>query len=102
MPRFTETSPTYTKTESSVPGFAWLIFGVIGLLLVLFVIHSLTGYWLQGVGSTEVGIQMHAGQPVAVVGPGNYTDIQPFASLQRINVSALPFTATDPEVLTND
>jgi hypothetical protein len=60
------------------------------------------GYWLEGVGSKEVAIQMHAGQPIAVVGPGVYTDLTPFASLQRIDASELPFTATDPEVLTND
>jgi len=60
------------------------------------------GYWLEGVSSREVGIQMHAGQPIAVVGPGNYTDLTPFATLQRIDASELPFTANDPEVLTSD
>jgi hypothetical protein len=78
------------------------VLGLIGAFIVLLFLHSFFGYSLEGVSSTEVAIQMHAGQPFRVVGPGNYTDLQPFASLQKIKVSALPFTVEDPEVLTKD
>lgn len=75
---------------------------ILGVIIGLFILHSIFGYWLEGVGSKEVGIQMHAGQPIKVVGPGNYSDLTPFASLQRVDASELPFTVTDPEVLTKD
>lgn len=75
---------------------------VVALAVVLFIVHLFTGYWFEGVSSKEVGIKMHAGQPVGVVGPGVYTDLQPFADLQQINVSEIPFTVDDPEVLTRD
>jgi SPFH domain / Band 7 family len=79
-----------------------LVLVLLGALLVLFVLHAIFGYWLEGVGSKEVAIQMHAGQPIRVVGPGNYSDLTPFASLQRIDASELSFTVSDPEVLTKD
>ncbi len=81
-----------------------ILTGVIAFaaLIVLIILHSILGYWFEGVSSKEVAIQMHAGQPVAVVGPGNYSDVQFFASIQRIDASELPFTAADPEVLTQD
>lgn len=79
-----------------------LVLAVAGLIFLLFIVHAFTGYWFEGVGSKEVGIQMHASQPYKVVGPGVYSDFQPFASLQKINVSEIPFTVDDPEVLTKD
>lgn len=88
--------------DSSFRGVIITVVAIVALVIVFFVLHSILGYWLEGVGSKEVGIQMHAGQPIRVVGPGNYTDMTPFASLQRIDASELPFTVTDPEVLTKD
>lgn len=86
----------------SYGGIVVAALGVVGVIILLFILHSIFGYWLEGVGSKEVGIQMHAGQPIRVVGPGNYSDLTPFASLQRIDASELPFTVSDPEVLTKD
>ena len=87
------------------PLLGCLIPGVIGVVAVIaaFALFSaIFGYWFEGVGSREVAIQMHAGQPIAVVGPGVYTDLQPFADIQRIDASEIPFTASDDEVLTRD
>lgn len=72
------------------------------IFIGIFILHFFTGYWFESVSSKEVGIKMHAGQPFDVVGPGNYTDFTPFADLQQINVSEIPFTVDDPEVLTHD
>lgn len=90
-------------SRSTVPvGFIVAILGLVFVFFAFIFLHSFFGYSLEGVSSTEVAIQMHAGQPIAVVGPGNYTDLQPFASLQEINVGNLDFSVSDPEVLTHD
>lgn len=113
MPRLTDTYSEPTVNTSrvnrrddsdgiSVRSFVGPALAIAGIIFFFIVLHSFLGYWLEGVSSKEVAIQMHAGQPIAVVGPGNYTDLQPFASLQRIDASEIPFTANDPEVLTND
>lgn len=110
MPRVFDREAVATPSTNQVyreptTGYGALIkpLVVVGVVLFLFIVlHSFLGYWLESVSSKEVAIQMHAGQPIAVVGPGNYTDMTPFASLQRIDASELPFTASDPEVLTND
>lgn len=72
------------------------------LSIVYFVFDSLLGYVMVGVGSDEVGVQFVASQPVNVVGPGVYTDIRLFADIKKIAVRDIPFTVTDPEVLTKD
>jgi hypothetical protein len=98
--RVSESSPK--SAAASYSGLVILGLLLVGALVLLFILHSIFGYWLEGVGSKEVGIQMHAGQPIRVVGPGNYSDLTPFASLQRVDASELPFTVVDPEVLTRD
>lgn len=78
------------------------VFAIVGVVALFWLISTVLGYWLEGVGSREVAIQMHAGQPIGVVGPGVYTDLAPFADIQRIDASEIPFTASDDEVLTRD
>jgi len=74
------------------------VFIVVGYLLA----SLLLGYWLEPVSSTQVAIQFDGNQPKRVVGPGIYTDLAPFADIQKIETRDLPFTVSDPEVLTKD
>lgn len=82
----------------------YIFAAVIGVLAILgyFVASAVLGYWLEPVGSTQVGIQFQGNKPVNIVGPGIYTDLSPFADITRIETRDQPFTVSDPEVLTKD
>lgn len=83
---------------------ALISIGLVGVVLVLgfIVLSAVLGYWLEPVGSTQVGIQFQGNKPVNIVGPGIYTDLSPFADITRVETKDLPFMVTDPEVLTQD
>lgn len=81
-----------------------IVFVLVPLLGTLF---GAFGYFLVNVHSDEVGIKFDMNQPIEVVGPGVYNDWGPgnlfrYKGITMINVSALPFQASDPEVLTKD
>lgn len=91
--------------ENENIGFIVLALGGIAASAILFLVllaSPLLGYMFIGVGSTDVAIQFQASRPVAVVGPGVYTDLAPFADIRRINIAELPFAVRDEEVLTKD
>jgi hypothetical protein len=83
-------------------GRVGLLIGLAVPVALLFVVSQFLGYALANVKDTQVGIQLHAGQPFRVVGPGVYTDLQPFAEMKTISIAGLPFEVQDPEVLTKD
>lgn len=80
---------------------------VIGLLLLLVVVvfFSFTGqfyYFLARVEEDEVGVQFESGRIKEVVGPGVYSDAGLFVELLRIPSRAVPFSVSDPELITKD
>lgn len=75
-----------------------LIVGIVFYMLA----GAILGYWLEPVGGTEVGIQFQGNKPVNIVGPGIYSDLSMFADIKRVSTRDIPFTVTDPEVLTKD
>lgn len=87
-------------------GSTGIIVGIAAFLVIIvlgfFLLNAFVGYLFEGVSSTEVAIKMDAGKPVAVLDSGNYTDLNPFASLQHVNTSNLEFSVSDNEVLTQD
>ena len=75
---------------------------VMAALLLILYSAGLFGYVWHGVGPTEVAVQTYQGRITGIVGPGLYTVLGPWNSIQNISVAAIPFVAHDPEVLTGD
>lgn len=72
------------------------------LVIAYFVFGRLFGYVLYNVDSTEVGIRFRGNNPYEVVPPGRYTRFGLFEEMRAISISGLPFSVTDPEILTKD
>ena len=95
-------------TPSSLPSFRpgrgliMSIFVALAIVIAYGVFGNLFGYVLYSVDSTEVGIRFRGNSPYEVVPPGRYTRFGLFEEIRAINVSGLPFSVTDPEILTKD
>lgn len=63
---------------------------------------ALLGYAWENVGDTYIAVQLFQNKPWNIVGSGVYTDLRPWAHLERINIAQLQWCAVDPEVITND
>ncbi len=72
---------------------------IIGLLLSF---SSQFFYFFEKVDAQEVGVQLESGEIKDVVGPGVYSDAGLFVEIQRISTHAIPFSVTDPEIITKD
>ena len=78
-----------------------IVLAVIAIILLL----SFAGrffYFLESVQEQEVGIQFRNNRIQEVVGPGVYTDVGIFVSLETISAQAIPFTVQDAEIITRD
>src|SRR5688500_7646215 len=78
------------------------IFVALAIVVAYFIFGNMFGYVLYSVDSTEVGIRFRGNNPYEVVPPGRYTRFGLFEEMRVINVSGLPFSVTDPEILTKD
>ncbi len=82
----------------------------IGTVLVIIILAALFfwlggsrfAYILQRVEEQEVGIKFRSGRIQDIVGPGVYTDVGLFVELKKVSSSAVPFSVTDPEIITSD
>ena len=82
----------------------------IGLVLIVIILVALFSwfggsrfiYVLQRVEEQEVGIKFRSGRIQEIVGPGVYSDFGLFVELKRVSSSAVPFSFTDPEIITSD
>ncbi len=72
---------------------------IIGVLLSF---SSQFFYFFEKVDAQEVGVQLESGEIKDVVGPGVYSDAGLFVEIQRISTHAIPFSVTDPEIITKD
>ncbi len=89
-----------------LPNFNWgklLLIGI-GLLLLFFALSALGNffYFLSPVEEQEVGIQFQNRQIQQIVGPGVYSDVGIFVSLETISSQAIPFEVRDEEIITSD
>lgn len=78
-----------------------LMVGIIALL----VIFNLAGnffYFLESVEEQEVGVQFRNNQIYRIVGPGVYSDVGIFVSLETLSTQAIPFEVQDDEIITSD
>ena len=81
-----------------------------GVVLVIFLLvaafvwfgGSRFVYFLARVEEQEVGVKFRSGRISDIVGPGVYSDVGLFVELRRVSSSAVPFSVTDPEIITND
>jgi len=81
------------------------IFSVLAIVIVILFLVSFAGrfvYIFSSVEAQEVGIQFQNNRISDVVGPGVYSDIGLFVSLQTISSQAIPFGVTDEEIITAD
>jgi regulator of protease activity HflC (stomatin/prohibitin superfamily) len=74
-------------------------------LIVLVVVGRVVGnffYLFQQIKPDEVGLKLRGGQIVQVVPPGVYSDFGLYVDLLKYNTQAYQFSASDPEVITQD
>ncbi len=93
-------------TQTISPGGSRRV-GLVLVVVILIAVFLWFGgsrfiYVLQRVEEQEVGIQFRSGRIHEVVGPGVYTDIGLFVELRKVSSSAVPFSVTDPEIITSD
>lgn len=81
-----------------------LLFTAAGIVIIAVLLLVLTPhvYILRRVQPDEVGVRVRGGRIVDVVPPGIYSDIGLFVDLFTYSTQAYQFTATDPEVITQD
>ena len=81
--------------------------GVVLIIIILVALFAWFGgsrfiYVLQRVEEQEVGIKFRGGRIQQIVGPGVYTDFGLYVELKKVSSSAVPFSETDPEIITSD
>ena len=82
-------------------------FGVVLIVVVLLGLFLWFGgsrfiYILNRVQEDQVGVKFRSGRIVDVVGPGVYSDVGLFVELVMVSSAAVPFSVTDPEIITGD
>lgn len=78
---------------------------VVVVVIIIGVLMSFSSqffYFFEKVDAQEIGVQLQSGEIKNVVGPGVYSDAGLFVELQRISTHAIPFSITDPEIITKD
>jgi hypothetical protein len=82
----------------------WVIFFIAAIVVVALVFSgfAILGYAWENVGDTYLAVQLFQNKPWNVVGSGVYTDLRPWAVIERINIAQLQWCSVDPEVITND
>ncbi len=81
--------------------------GIVLIVIILVALFAWFGgsrfvYVLQRVEEQEVGIKFRGGRIHEIVGPGVYTDVGLYVELKKVSSSAVPFSETDPEIITSD
>ena len=75
---------------------------VIVVVFFLLVFSSNFYYAFERVDEQEVGVQFEGGRIKGVVGPGVYTDVGLYVSMERVSSQAIPFSVQDEEIITLD
>ena len=75
---------------------------VIVVVFFLLVFSSNFYYAFERVDEQEVGVQFEGGRIKDVVGPGVYTDVGLYVSMERVSSQAIPFQVQDEEIITLD
>ncbi len=88
------------RLPSGSPFVVVIIVIVVVLFLMLFARNFF--YAFERVDEQEVGVQFQGGRIKDVVGPGVYTDVGLYVSMERVSSQAIPFTVEDPEIITLD
>ncbi|MBN1149338.1 MAG: hypothetical protein JXA78_18900 [Anaerolineales bacterium] len=83
----------------------WIGFSLL-VIILLFMVGilgvSIFGYALHSVGDNEIAVRLQKSVIKDIVGPGVYTDLNPFADIVDIKIEGVPFCAEDVEVVTKD
>src|SRR5512140_1495067 len=97
-------SPHQKLKRENTMNKRWIIFFFAAVFVLLLVVSgfALLGYAWENVGDTYIAVQLFQNKPWNVVGSGVYTDLRPWAVIERINVAQLQWCSVDPEVITND
>src|SRR5512141_2890815 len=83
-------------------GIVWLGAALVVLVVMFFALDSVFGYAMYRIEANQVGVKFRASQPYKVVGPGVWTELGLWEDIKPVNITGLPFTVLDPEVLTKD
>lgn len=74
---------------------------VVFTLFVLLIVVTSCGY-MEIVDESEVAVTFNSGQLQEILGPGFYYSLSPFADIETFSSSAIPFSVSDPEIITLD
>lgn len=93
------------EERSTSSGRRWINYLIIAAAVLVVVGVSgwaILGYAWYNVGDTEIAVQLYQNKPIDVVVSGVYTDLRPWATIEKINVAQIKWCAVDPEVITKD
>jgi hypothetical protein len=81
-----------------------IIFSVVGLVVALLIFGLSKPFWylFERVNPDQIGIQTRGGKIVNIVPAGVYSDFGLYVDMETYSTLAYQFTATDPEVITQD
>jgi len=80
----------------------FVVIAVVVVLAIGALVYGLSGYLARKVDPSEIALQLVRGRPVALVGPGIYTDVGFFKEIVIIDTEGKTWCAEDPEILTSD
>lgn len=92
------------ETKLAAPVLRTLLIVVLVLIIlgILWTVSGQFAYFLARVNPDEIGLRMRGGRIVEVVPPGVYSDVGLFVGLEKYTTQAYQFSASDPEVITQD
>lgn len=92
------------NVTNRLSGLRWIVFLVLGIVVVL-LFFSFLGqffYFLERVEEDQVGVRFRSGRIEEVVNPGVYSAFGLYVDVQTISKNGVPFSVTDPEIITKD
>lgn len=75
---------------------------VVIVVAVLLIFSSQFFYFFERIDEQEVGVQLQGGRITNIVGPGVYSAFGLYVRLERVSSQGVPFSVTDPEIITQD
>ncbi|MEM8861758.1 MAG: SPFH domain-containing protein [Chloroflexota bacterium] len=92
------------NVTNRLSGLRWVAFLIIGLVIIGFLFSFLGQffYFLERVEEDQIGVRFRGGRIEEVVPAGVYSAFGLYVDVQTISRNGVPFTVTDPEIITKD
>jgi regulator of protease activity HflC (stomatin/prohibitin superfamily) len=94
-----------TKVNTKILGGASAFVTIIVVVIIIAVLLGFSSqffYFFEQVSEQEIGVQIEGSRVKDIVGPGVYSDFGVFVEMERVSSQAIPFSVSDPEIITRD